>query len=260
VPPPIPRREVRLSIIGEAEVGKTSLARRYAHGTLDEGHEGPLGEVTSVLQVQSTEGPVEVLLAVFEYPGSRTPAEAADEPAFRNKHGFLAVADLMSRRSLDALKEWVPAVAKATGGAPHRVFLNKSDVVPERAGSFLRWVQANLPGVPGSVGSARTGEGVLEAFDALLLEAVAHVIGQPDDLAVSESGAIILRYAAKRGTTGVTLKELLRIVRGQDFQGIVAEVDVLVHLGLVAREDFGPASFRITITERGESVAQWVAA
>jgi len=29
---------------------------------------------------------------------------------------------------------------------------------------------------------------------------------------------------------------------------------------MVTREDFGPASFRITITERGESIAQWVAA
>ena len=71
---------------------------------------------------------------------------------------------------------------------------------------------------------------------------------------------IILRYAAKRGPIGVTLKELMRIIHMVDFQGLVEEVDALVHMGLVTREDFGPASFRVTVTERGEAVAQWVAA
>ena len=255
-----PGREIRLCVLGESSVGKTSILRRYVYGTPDEGHEGPLGEFLFDLQVEAAAGLMDIRLTVLEYRGGRLASEAPDEPAFRGKHGFLAVADLSEPRSLYALEAWVPAVAAVIANAPHRVFLNKTDLASDRVGPYLRWLQTHLPGVPVSSGSAQTGEGVREALDALLLEAVDNSVGRPDGLEVSEAGMLILRYAAKRGPVGVTLKELMRIVRTVDFQGLIQEVDALVHLRMVTREDFGPASFRITITERGESIAQWVAA
>src|SRR3972149_6751352 len=97
------RREIRLCVIGESSVGKTTLLRQYVYGTPDEGHEGALGEFTFDVQVQTGSELVDVRLVILDYRGGRGPDDAAEETAFRGKHGFLAVADLAEPRTLYAL-------------------------------------------------------------------------------------------------------------------------------------------------------------
>jgi hypothetical protein len=254
------RLEVRLVILGDAGVGKTSLLRWYVFNDLNDDRLGPLGELTCDMEVEGPSG--EMVLArvvLLEYNGGRFPEEAVEEPLFRGKQGFIFVADLTQRASVKYLASWIPAVASVAGDVPMRIILAKSDEGASDLGLFQRWLRVHAPNIPYAVASAHTGEGVSEAIDALILEAVARDRA-PKPLEVSEIGLKVLDYVGRRGSLGATTKELMRAIQGVDFHALTSEVDELVRLGLATRDDFGPASFRLTVTDKGCEVLQYTMA
>jgi small GTP-binding protein len=252
----IRRMKLKVVVVGDRTVGKTSLVNRYVFDTFSDVYHGTLGSRLNILsfsQVVSGDELIEADIALFDLMGERSAREAFKDVMFWGTNGFLVVADVTRRETISSIPGWIETVESVAGEIPHHILLNKADLA---GGSIspedTEWLIAQLPGVPYHLTSAKTAEGVERAFESLVRSMV--------DKSLEKSrlrrktlvvGGRILEFASRRGRIGVTNKELLTGFKQLDVPSLMKEVDSLVKLGLVTREESGPASFRIVITEKG---------
>lgn len=251
--------KLKICLVGERAVGKTSLIHRYVFNSFDHVYRGTLGSKLHLLSFSkyvTAEEIVEAQVALIDLMGEHAPRDAFRDAMFWGAHGFLAVADLSRPETLYQLPEWVQAVAAVAGDVPYAVVLNKSDLV--RGGTIgpreTKWLLATFPGIPYALTSAKTAEGVGRAFQDLLERSVDGVLAR--SRARREINVVagrLLAFAQRRGAIGVTRRELLDGFRGTDYGALMAEVDALARLGYITVEQISPSAFRILLTPEGEA-------
>ncbi len=172
---PAPPDVVKLKVCmaGEAAVGKTSLIRRYVLDEYDDRYIATLGTKVSkktIMVPDATGGrSVEVRTILWDVMGTRTLRDLLKEAYYHGAHGILAVADVTRGETLDELDAWSDSIRAVAGKITVYVVMNKADLEAERAlskdaiESFCR-----ERGWPWSYTSARTGEGVEDAFRRLV--------------------------------------------------------------------------------------------
>jgi small GTP-binding protein len=175
----LPRGEVhqcKIVLIGEAEVGKTSLVRQYVDHSFDPKYITTIGTpISKRLELLSLEDdtPVQVCLNIWDIMGSKKLLDQLGEAYFLGVQGALAVFDVTRAETLESLPFWLKAARKAEPRIPAMVLGNKSDLSAQRmvtnaeARDFCR--RLGLPYLPTS---ARTGLNVEAAFRHLAQEAL----------------------------------------------------------------------------------------
>ncbi|HKZ48138.1 MAG TPA: hypothetical protein VJ397_05025 [Thermoplasmata archaeon] len=258
MPPQLRRMRLKLCVVGDRAVGKTSLVRRYVNNTFSEFYEGTLGSDFHALEfTQHVTGEqiIEARVALFDYMGEHHVRENFRDALFWGTSGFLAGADLSRPNTWYNLPGWINAVFNVAGEVPFRVVFNKADLAPKAIEAAGRWVRTYVPGGLFSVTSAKMGEQVPRAFEDL----VGAVVDGVRRKSVARRAASVatsrwLLFAAKRGPMGVTKNELLLSTKGVDHNQLLGEVENLERLGLIHVEEIGPGNFRILITEAGLKV------
>lgn len=262
MPAQIRRMQLKICLVGDRQVGKTSLIQRYVFNTFSDSYSGTLGTKMHLLQFVkevAAEETVEADVALFDLMGEHGARDLFQDALFWGAHGFVAVCDATRSGTFEALIEWVNSVRSIAGEIPHRILVNKADLLPKGAvpPEFQDRLGATFPGVPYSFVSAKTGSEVERAM-GLLLEAVVNNV-----LAKSRArregriiGNRILTFAARRGATGVTKNELLATFKAIDYNVLMSEVENLERTGLLVVEQIGPANFRAVLTPDGESAAK----
>ena len=159
--------KVKICLIGEEGVGKTSLIRRFVTGEFDETYVRTLGAVVSKKSVdlEGAEGRARVDMLVYDITGKRTFLELFRDAYLKGVAGVLAVFDMTRGRTLVDLAPWIDGVLREAGGIPVRALGNKSDLHDRIE---IQEEEIDSVFTPRNVGvvrtSAKTGANVEEAF------------------------------------------------------------------------------------------------
>lgn len=258
MPGQLRKMKLKVCLVGERAVGKTSLIQRYVFNAFDEAYRGTLGSKMYLLSFSkfvATDQLVDAQIALFDLMGEHAPRDAFRDAMFWGAHAYMAVADLSRPETIPQLVPWVEAVRGVAGEIPFVVLLNKSDKTRGIVGpNETRLLNEKFGDVPYAMTSAKTGEGVAHAFNALIERVVEGILQRgASRRELNVIAERILGYAHRRGPKGVTRGELLIAFRGIDYNGLFAQVKDLERLGYVVLEEIGPANFRILLTPPGEA-------
>jgi len=166
----IPTKNVKMKIclVGEEGVGKTSLVRRFVLSQFDEKYLRTVGTMVSKKVVQL--GPIDntmfnLQMLVWDIMGRRDFMSLYKEAYFSRARGLLAVCDMTRPETLDGLSEWMEGITSSVGEVPTIVLANKKDMTEHlRVDEDDILALCELHAAPYLLTSARTGENVETAF------------------------------------------------------------------------------------------------
>jgi len=162
-------RKVKICLIGDVGVGKTSLIRRFVLDVFDDKYIATIGtKVTKrELRVQHPKDrrEIPVTLLIWDIMGQPSFREVLREAYFYGAQGGVAVCDVTNRETLNELRYWIKAMTSTTGPVPLVFLGNKVDLTDR-----LRVTEADLEALakkhnaPALMTSAKTGYNVSAAF------------------------------------------------------------------------------------------------
>lgn len=164
--------KLKLCLVGDNSVGKTSLVRRFVFDDFDDKYLATLGaKVTKrMTNVKFPELGVEfdVAMIIHDIMGSMEFRTLLREAYFYGAQGLIAVCDLTSEVSLNSLEDWIDTAYSVTGRIPVELLGNKVDlkdehVVPE---SDIEELGRSYK-APYKLTSAKTGVNVEHAFEEI---------------------------------------------------------------------------------------------
>ena len=153
----------KIALLGAAGVGKTSLVRRFVDSLFDETYLTTVGVKVDKKVVRLGTG--DVTLMIWDIAGAE---EHFSVPSsyVKGAAGYLLIADGTRPESLETAAHIVERMDRDLGPLPFVLVVNKKDLESWRAGaSGHEALGARSLAVLAS--SARTGEGVDDAFHAL---------------------------------------------------------------------------------------------
>lgn len=157
---------VKVCLLGDFAVGKTSLVRRFVYNTFDERYLATMGVRVSCMSVMLTIG-AEIMalnIMLWDLAGS----EEFDRIRFNylcGASGALIICDLSRPETCNRLPEYVAQLHSVIPGAKMVFLGNKVDLIEDRQAGAQELARfADMFGVPYHLTSAKTGEGVGEAF------------------------------------------------------------------------------------------------
>ena len=169
--------KVKVCMVGEAAVGKTSLIRRFVLDQFDDLYTSTLGAKTTKADMEVSDprggGTVGVSMLIWDIMGDRQVPGPLLEAFFRGTQGVIAVCDVFRSSTIERMQDWVRMVYKVAGPVPTIYAANKTDLLLEaEALSKERDLKARLSSLHASHAftSAKTGENVREVFSRLAEE------------------------------------------------------------------------------------------
>jgi len=126
--------KVKICLVGEHSVGKTSLIRRYVLDEFDDRYITTLGAKVSKkefdLELMDSD-PIRMDITIWDIMGSKGFRELLREAYFHGAQGILAVCDLTRYETLQDLDAWVESVFRTVGEIPVIFAGNKKDLEDE---------------------------------------------------------------------------------------------------------------------------------
>jgi small GTP-binding protein len=122
------RTEYKICILGDDEVGKTSLIRRYTENKFEEGYTGQKqiwkkeDLYVSIVEKGLPHSDI-IALNIWDWVSRIT-----EKQSYINAKGALLVCDLTDKASLRSLKHWKDELYKVAGEVPIVVVGNKIDL------------------------------------------------------------------------------------------------------------------------------------
>ena len=166
------RMKMKICLVGEAAVGKTSLIRRFVLDDFDDKYIQTLGTKVSKKELSMPhpygEGELRVDMTIWDIMGQKGFRELLKEAYFYGAKGVLAVCDVTRKSTLDDLDDWIEGVYSVTGKVPIQFLANKWDLRDKaefRETEILQAIRAYDS--PFSFTSAKTGESVESGFQSL---------------------------------------------------------------------------------------------
>lgn len=175
-PPRQSRVKVKLCLVGDSGVGKTSLVRRYVLDMFDDAYIQTLGakvtKKTILVPVHNPGAPLEVVMTIWDVMGNTGFRELLKESYFFGCQGILAVCDVTQKVTLEGLDGWIDRAWDIAGDIPVHVLVNKVDLTeanPERSAVDEDRVRAFSQAYdsPYMFTSAKRGDNVSHAFEEL---------------------------------------------------------------------------------------------
>ncbi|MBI4416441.1 MAG: GTP-binding protein [Euryarchaeota archaeon] len=169
---PRSRVKLKLCLVGDTGVGKTSLIRRYVLDLFDDAYIQTLGakvtKKTVVLNATELTPPIEAVMTIWDVMGTAGFRELLKESYFYGCQAILAVADVTVRESLESLDGWIDRAWDVSGDVPVHILVNKVDLVEsfeEQEDHVRAFSQAYDS--PYLFTSAKRGDNVTRAFEDL---------------------------------------------------------------------------------------------
>lgn len=259
--PTVRRMKTKMVLMGEGGVGKTSLIRRFVTNEYQDTYLHTIGTKVSKIELTVPHGAdveVQMDMSIFDIMGQHGFRDLVRETFFHGAQAIMAVCDITRLDSLTALSSWIPSGLEIAGDVPVYVVVNKKDLIDRRAFTDERIQKAAEPfGAPWVMTSAKTGEFVDDAFNALAVEIVDRAM-QTEQARAVERGLRdkILLLLAKRGTLGLKKTQFFEILRGVGYDELQRELGQMERDGLIVILWHGPADFTATITSRGVEASE----
>lgn len=252
--------KTKLALMGESEVGKTCLIRRFVLNEYEDTYLRTVGTRVSKVELEVPYGAdleVKMDMSIFDIMGERGFKDLVRATYYHGAQALMAVADLTRKESISALTEWIPSALEITGDVPLYIVVNKKDLEDRRAISDeeVRTLAESF-GAPYLYTSAMTGEFVEDAFHGLAIEMVDRAFRR-DQAKVIERGLRdkLLVLLAKRGPLGLKKNQFFGILRDVRFDDLEAELGRLERDGLLTIMWYGTGDFTAVITPRGSKAS-----
>jgi len=164
---------MKICLIGDVGVGKTSLIRRYVLDVFDDKYIATIGTKVTKKEIEVKNpvsgAPSRVMLLVWDIMGQPSFREVLREAYFYGVEGAIAVCDVTSKESLGELRYWIKAMTSTTGRVPIVFLGNKCDLREETRIPYQDLeVFAKKHDSPAMLTSAKTGYNVEQAFATLV--------------------------------------------------------------------------------------------
>lgn len=175
--------KVKICLMGDHAVGKTSLIRRYVLDQFDDRYVLTLGAKVSKREIDiphpEGDGVIRVLLNIWDVTGERGFRELLKEAYFHGAQGILAVCDITRKETLHELDGWIASVERVVGKVPIHFLANKIDLKNQMSFEEKELAQKSESYLsPYMVTSAKTGENVNPAFEEISRRIVSQQIDQ----------------------------------------------------------------------------------
>lgn len=174
---------MKVCMVGEAAVGKTSLVRRFVLDIFNEAYAATLGARVTKRELHfrglEVDKHVRVDMTLWDIMGERFVRDELRESYLLGAQGVIAVADLARPSTWDAIETWVEWVRSAVGEVPVVYAINKIDLLPElmqRPSDEEIEDMFGMKDVFWFYTSAKTGQGVDHLFTALAKQVLAEVL------------------------------------------------------------------------------------
>lgn len=154
---------IKIVLLGEANVGKTSLVYRFIENKFRENYKSTLG-VNLLKKDMKLEEFGEVSAQIWDLGGQES-FKSLRKLYLEGANGALVIYDCTKKKTLEKLSDWIQDFKQARGNEPLVLIGNKNDLedkvkIPESVGSeFAR--KNNMIYISTS---AKTGSNVEEAF------------------------------------------------------------------------------------------------
>lgn len=240
---------IKVCLVGDRGVGKTSLIKRFSAGKFAADEKGTLGAHLHPVEVDiplNDQEVAKVKVDLFDFMGEHALRDNFRDALFYGAHGIMAVCDLGRPETLRALFDWIQAATSVAGAVPVVVSFNKADLGQQVAigAADMRALVERLPGASTHITSAKTGQGVEDAFNRIILRAVEGILVNQRTSEEREGLRYqIMSVLAHREASGRTKGEIIGAFKSWDPKVVMEELDNLVQLGLITPVEYTQATF-----------------
>lgn len=156
-------RLVKIIVVGDGNVGKTSLVRQYCEGKFEVSRVATIGVDFQTKLVKMPAGFVK--LSIWDMAGQQH-FKYVREGFYRGSRAGALVYDVTNEDSLKNLLAWRQEVLRALPGIPLLLVGNKCDLEHAKVLLYGKTLSSRL-GIAHVTTSAMTGEGVEEMFSKI---------------------------------------------------------------------------------------------
>ncbi len=165
---------LKIVLLGEANVGKTSLVYRFIENKFRENYKSTLG-VNLLKKDMIVEGYGEVSAQIWDLGGQES-FKSLRKLYLEGANGALLVYDMTNQKSFEKLDEWVQSFRESRDDAPIILIGNKSDLKKQiKINETKSSDYANMNNLGMIITSAKTGQNVEEAFIQLTKHILEHI-------------------------------------------------------------------------------------
>jgi small GTP-binding protein len=158
--------KVKICLVGDAKVGKTSLVRRYVMDMYSDEYIATLGTKISKknLIIKRNNNEINLTLSIWDVLGQKE-LKNIQKMAFQGAKGAMFVCDITRGETLESVLTWISEVTKVTGEIPIILLANKCDLTDEYAFSEenIKIYSSEL-NAPYFLTSAKYGDNVIKTF------------------------------------------------------------------------------------------------
>jgi small GTP-binding protein len=159
--------KMKVCLIGDAAVGKTSLVHKFVLDKFDDAYIATLGTKTSKKSILISNGSASyhLTLMIWDILGQKY-FDSLQKVAYQGANGAFIVLDLTRKETLESFEQWLMSLYKVAGVIPIVVLGNKNDLTTEFGEEEIKKLVADY-GFPFFFTSAKTGDNVNIAFKTL---------------------------------------------------------------------------------------------
>ncbi|MFX0043421.1 MAG: Rab family GTPase [Candidatus Hodarchaeota archaeon] len=161
----------KITVIGDGQVGKTSLIQKFTKGSFQEDYIKTIGAQFSVYDKEIEEDKIRLLF--WDIAGQDS-FNFLRPSFFKNSVAAIIVYSLeendLGEDSFSHIPDWYSDINQFCGDIPVVVFANKVDLINENSinHSKIQEIVDKFNFVGYYVTSAKTGHGVIDAFNAII--------------------------------------------------------------------------------------------
>jgi small GTP-binding protein len=165
----------KVTIIGDGAVGKTSLIKKFTKGTFERDYIKTIGAQFSRFDTEIND---DIINLIFWDIAGQDDFNFLKPIFYKESKATIIVYSLeendLGRDSFNHIRDWCEEIQKYCESIPIVLFANKVDLVEENDLEIqkIQDIVNNLNLLGYYITSAKTGKGVLEAFNAIIRELV----------------------------------------------------------------------------------------
>lgn len=164
--------KLKICLIGESAVGKTSLIRRFVQDSFDDRYIRTVGAKVTKKELKmdsfGSNGPMDIQLLIWDIVGELSFRQLLQESFFYGTQGIIGTCDLTREKTLSELSNWMDFAMRITDTIPV-VFLGNKNDLPGKQVSLndINNFATKYENSNAYITSAKTGHNVELAFKTL---------------------------------------------------------------------------------------------
>ena len=165
--------QFKISVVGDGAVGKTSLIKKFTKGTFEKDYIKTIGAQFSRFEKKTNNDCINL---VFWDIAGQEDFDFLQPLFYKESKASIIVYSLeknnLGRNSFNHIKNWVQNLRKYCGEIPMILFANKVDLVNENDLDLInvKHIIKEYNFIDYFLTSAKTGEGVIQAFNKIIDE------------------------------------------------------------------------------------------